>query len=246
MVKAAAAGFRGFADDDCKFFRALAAHQDRDWFNAHRAEYEEGWAAPMQALLADVAAKIDGAYPDVELAEPKVFRLHRDVRFAKDKSPYKTHASGLLAIKRTGAVTEVPCALYFQVGFEAAPTEEGKKPKLVAARFAGAGQYSMGSEALARHRAALLDDARGSEVAKLVGKLEKEGFELGAMEVLKKPPRGVAPDHPRARLLMHKGLMFSFPEIPKGALTDPGLVGWLAAHAKKAAPLVRWLTFTTA
>ncbi|MFI5299645.1 MAG: DUF2461 domain-containing protein [Polyangiales bacterium] len=245
MAKAVT-GFRGFADDDCKFFRALAKHQDRDWFNEHRAEYEEGWAEPMKALLGEVAAKIDGAYPDVELAPAKVFRLHRDVRFAKDKSPYKTHASGLLAIQRTGAVTEVPCALYLQVGVEAVTKEGSKTPKIELSRFAGSGQYSMGSEALARYRAALLDDKRGREVDKLVGKLEKEGFEIGAMEVLKKPPRGVAPDHPRARQLMHKGLMFSYPELPKGALTDPGLVGWIAAHAKKAAPLVRWLTFATA
>jgi uncharacterized protein (TIGR02453 family) len=200
----------------------------------------------MQALLTEVAAKIDGAYPDVELSPAKVFRLHRDVRFAKDKSPYKTHASGLIAVQRSGAVTEVPCALYFQVGVEPAASEGSKKPKLELTRFAGAGQYSMGSEALARHRAAILDDERGAELAKLVAKLEKDGCEIGAMDVLKKAPRGVDPEHPRIRLLMHKGLMFSFPALPKGALTDAGLVGWLAAHAKKAAPLVRWLTFTTA
>src|SRR5947207_12419980 len=69
---AAPARFEGFADGDMKFFRALAKHQDRDWFAKHKAEYEEGWAAPMAALLGEVRAAIDSAYPDCELAEPKV------------------------------------------------------------------------------------------------------------------------------------------------------------------------------
>src|SRR5262249_7550538 len=122
MPKAApaAAGtrFEGFADAQMKFFHALAKHQDRDWFAKHKAEYEEGWAKPMAALLAEVAAKLDGAYATVELDAPKVFRLHRDVRFSADKSPYKTNVSGVLVAKRGGKVTESPAAVYVQLGTE--------------------------------------------------------------------------------------------------------------------------------
>jgi uncharacterized protein (DUF2461 family) len=97
--------FEGFADARMKFFHALSKHQDRAWFAGHKAEYEAGWATPMQGLLAEARAKLDSAYPHVELAEPKVFRLHRDVRFAADKSPYKTNVSGVVTARKKGFQT---------------------------------------------------------------------------------------------------------------------------------------------
>src|SRR5579871_1858307 len=98
-----------------KFFRALAKNQDRAWFAEHKAEYENGWAKPMAALLEETGAALDGAYPHVELEAPKVFRIHRDVRFAADKSPYKTSVSGVIAAKGSGKVTEMPAAVYVQL-----------------------------------------------------------------------------------------------------------------------------------
>src|SRR5215510_5164892 len=91
--------FEGFADRDARFFRALARNQRREWFQAHRDEYEDGWSHPMKALLAEVRDRIDGLFPQHPLAEPKVFRIHRDVRFSKDKSPYKTHIGGFVGIE---------------------------------------------------------------------------------------------------------------------------------------------------
>jgi uncharacterized protein (TIGR02453 family) len=222
--------FTGFADTKARFFHQLAKNMSREWFAAHKAEYEEGWAQPMLALMTEVASKLDASYPDVELEPPKVFRLHRDVRFSKDKSPYKTNVSGVLSVKRKGSITEVPAALYLQIGTEG---------------MVAAGQYGMSGEGLARYRAALLDDVRGPEIAKIVKRLEKDGFTPGAMETLKKPPRGVPPEHPRASLLQLKGLIVSFPAPDPSLLTDRKLVDWLVAHGKKAAPLVRWLSFAT-
>src|SRR5262249_27615354 len=118
VTAAATTRFEGFAGPDMKFFKALSRHQDRAWFAAHKAEYEEGWAKPMAALLAEVHDKLDGAYPTVELAEPKVFRIHRDVRFSADKSPYKTSVSGVIAARRGAKVTEAPAAAYVQLGLE--------------------------------------------------------------------------------------------------------------------------------
>src|SRR6266850_681663 len=108
--------FEGFADKDAKFFRTLAKNQNRDWFQAHKEEFEEGWQRPMTALLSDVRGAIDKSFPHCDLAEPKIFRIYRDVRFSKDKSPYKTHIGGVIPIERTGKMTEVPMALYFHVG----------------------------------------------------------------------------------------------------------------------------------
>jgi uncharacterized protein (TIGR02453 family) len=227
----APAGFTGFADADGKFFKKLAKNQDRDWFNAHKAEYEEGWAKPMSALLDAVRPRIDGAYEDVELAEPKLFRLHRDVRFSADKSPYKTHVSGLIAARPGRAVMEAPAALYLQIGHDE--------------RFAAAGFYIMPKEALAGFRAALLDDARGKEIAKIVKALEKKGFVMEAGEETKRVPAGVDPDHPRADLLRKKGLIARYPDIDPALLVSPDLADWLVQRSRDVAPLIRWLVFET-
>ena len=96
--------FDGFADAKKRFFHDLDAHQSRDWFLAHKADYEALWARPLAALLGELKPRIEKLYKGFPLRDPKVFRLHRDVRFSLDKSPYKTHASGLLAL-RGGGVT---------------------------------------------------------------------------------------------------------------------------------------------
>src|ERR1700749_1174047 len=105
-------GFQGFADADAKFFKSLAKKNDREWFLAHKEEFEAGWNAPMKLLLEDVRERIDPAYAQPALGEPKVFRIFRDVRFSKDKSPYKTHIGGFIPMSRRGAkTTDLPMAL---------------------------------------------------------------------------------------------------------------------------------------
>ncbi len=224
--------FEGFADKDGKFFKALAKNNDREWFQARKGEFEEGWNAPMAALLSDVREAIDRAYAHCELDEPKVFRIFRDVRFSKDKSPYKTHIGGFVPVKRQAKTTEVPMALYFHVG----ATE----------KFGAAGHYMMSSPALDRFRAAIADDKRGKELVKILATLGKKGFTADSYESLKRVPKGFDPEHPRAELLKRKGLTVTFPNLPAGLLATPKLTNWLVTQCKVAAPLVEWLVFATA
>lgn len=224
--------FEGFADAEARFFRALAKNQTRDWFLAHKAEYETGWATPMKLLLSEARERIDAFFPHVDLVdEPKVFRIFRDVRFSKDKTPYKTHASGILQVQRAGKVTEVPAALYVQIGAEET--------------FAGAGHYMMDAAQLARFRAAVADDTSGKDLVAMVKKLERGGYRVDSAEVLKKVPRGFDAEHPRADLLRRKGLVVSYPELPGELIATRGLLDWLVAATKPVAPLVEWLTFAT-
>src|SRR5438552_11621849 len=148
--------FEGFADREGRFFRALARNQRREWFAAHRREYEEGWLEPMKGLLAEVRERLDRLFPHHPLGAPKVFRIHRDVRFAKDKSPYKTHIGGYVAIDGAGDGPAVPAALYVHIR--------------ASERFVAAGQYMMQPDRLARFREAVLDDRRGAELAALLRK----------------------------------------------------------------------------
>ncbi len=225
--------FEGFADPTAKFFKALARKNERAWFLAHKAEFEEGWNAPMKLLLAEVRDAIDGAFPNCDLDEPKIFRIFRDVRFAKDKSPYKTHIGGFIPLLRKGKKsTDLPMALYFHVGADRT--------------FAAAGHYMMEPESLARFRAAVAEDRRGKELEKILGGLARKGFPADSHEGLKRVPKGFPPDHPRAEILKRKGLVVAFPDVPAGLIATPKLPKWLATGCKTAAPLVEWLVFATA
>jgi len=223
--------FLGFADANAKFFRQLAKNQDRAWFQAHKAEFEQGWQAPMKELLSEVRAGIDPAYRHCDLEEPKLFRIFRDVRFAKDKSPYKTHVGGLIPISRRGKVTEVPIALYVHVG----------QPD----SFAAAGHYMMDPRSLERYRAAVDDEKRGKELTKLLGALTKKGFVVRSYDSYKRMPKGYDAEHPRAEHLLRQALTVAFPDLPKGILASSKFSPWLVTQAKLAAPLVEWLTFAT-
>ena len=224
--------FSGFADSEGQFFKRLAKKNERAWFKAHQAEFEEGWNAPMKVLLGEVRQAIDDAYPHIDLGEPKVFRIFRDVRFSKDKSPYKTHLGGFIPLARSGKkATDLPIALYLQVG----PNE----------RFAAAGHYMMEPNSLARFRNAVAGDKHGPELERILGKLARLGFAADSHASLKRVPKGYEPTHPRADLLKRKGLTVGFPELPAALLTSPKLVKWLADQSKKASPLIEWLAFAT-
>ncbi len=222
--------FSGFADDGAKFFRALAKNQNREWFQAHKAEFEEGWQNPMKELLDEVHPGVDKAFKHCDLAQPKLFRIFRDVRFSKDKSPYKTHIGGVIPVKGAGKMTEVPIALYFHVG----------QPN----SFAASGHYMMDSHALGGFRKAVADEKRGAELDKLLRALVKKGYSVDSHGTYKRVPKGYDPDHIRAGHLKRKGLTVGFPALPKGLLTSPKLGPWLVTHAKAAAPLVEWLVFS--
>lgn len=224
--------FEGFADADGRFFKALSKNNRKNWFDAHKAEFEDGWNQPMKLFLSDVKKAIDRAYPHCDLDEPKVFRIFRDVRFSKDKSPYKTHIGGCLPLRRGGRkATDLPMALYFHVG--------------AIEIFGAAGHYMMQPESLERFRAAVAAASSGAELDGIVRRLARKGFVTGSHEQLKRVPKGFDPDHPRAELLKRKGLVVTFPALPKGLAATPALTRWVADACKASAPLVEWLAFAT-
>jgi uncharacterized protein (TIGR02453 family) len=224
--------FGGFPDTKRAFWKALARNGNREWFQANKERYERDWAAPMLELLTLLREAIDADYPYCDLDEPKVFRIHRDVRFGTDKTPFKDHIAGRIPVKRSGGVLETPLALYLHLGAEC---------------FAAAGQYVIPPEQLGRVREAIVDPVRGKELAAILAKLDKRGFTLGAKERLARVPRGFPADHPRAELLKLKGLMMRFPPMPPfGGTSGKDLVRWLRAESKAVAALVEWTTRASA
>jgi uncharacterized protein (TIGR02453 family) len=212
--------FRGFDKDAIAFLHELTMEMNREWFEANKDRYKRVWVEPLTELLDTVAGKLATTYKPVKLT-PHVFRIYRDTRFSKDKAPYKTHVAGVLRAGNVGS------GMYFHV-------ETGEE-------WVGAGTYFFEDDKLPKWRRLVAADKTGKEIAGIVAKLRKQGYEVGGHEDYKKVPKPYPAEHPRAEFLKMKGLTAAFPQMPKGMLHRAALVEWLVEHAKRVAPMVKWL-----
>jgi uncharacterized protein (TIGR02453 family) len=215
--------FKGFGPDALPFFKALAFHQTREWFEENRVTYETQVKAPMGDLVEDLAAAFARAgLPLKGDRKASLFRLNRDIRFSKDKNPYKTHAGAVLT---RGGAKDDPGLFYIHV----APDE----------CFAAAGFYHPEPAALASMRRAIAR-APGA-YHKMARAFDKAGLVFRAQESLKRPPREFAAieDAPTLAAILRKSHVCSQP-IERARIASPDLVGDLLAFGKKALPLLQW------
>ncbi len=215
--------FAGFGPDALPFLKALAFHQNKEWFEANRETYESDLKAPMGDLVEDLA--IAFARANIPLKgdrKASLFRLHRDVRFAKDKSPYKTHVGAVMT--RAGAKNE-PGLLYMHV----APGD----------CRAAAGFYDPAPETLAKLRNAMVRAPKGW--MQMTAKLAKAGLAPSQDYALKRNPRGFegVEDEAIAAALRLKSIVVSRP-IDDKRIASPGLVDDLQDFARAALPLLAW------
>jgi uncharacterized protein (TIGR02453 family) len=217
----AAAKFSGFDREAPQFLAELAAEMNRDWFEANKPRFAQLWVQPMTTLLGEIAARLAKPYAPLKLGKPKLFRQHRDVRFSKDKSPYKTHVSGLVPLR------EHCVAIYMHFGIDS--------------EFVGAGTYYFEPTQLPRWRKLVAADKTGKQVVQLATKLRGAGYEVGGHEDYKRVPKPYNEDHPRAVLLKQRGLTVGFPAIPRGLFHRRELVDWMVEKAAASSPLVTWL-----
>jgi uncharacterized protein (TIGR02453 family) len=202
--------FHGFPEAAFDFYDDLEMDNTRSFWEAHKATYDVAVRAPMVALTEALGPEFGAA---------KVFRPYRDVRFAKDKTPYKTH----------------------QGAFVAAAPATGWYLEIAAPGFrVGAGFYHAESADLARIRTAIDEDRRGKELEHLLAHLQSAGFELGG-DRLKTSPRGFAADHPRIDLLRHKSLVLGRPYGFDAVVHTPALVDRVRADWRALRPLVDWI-----
>lgn len=171
--------FRGWPDEAFELYEQLEANNDRAWWLAHKDVYDRAVKAPFEAL-ADAVAD--------EVGPMRMFRPNRDVRFSKDKSPYKTTAAAM-------AESEGGASYYVQLGADGL--------------FIGSGMYHLAADQLGRWRDALADDGPGAEIARITDALAADGYEILAAETLKTAPRGWPKDHPRVALARRKGLVMA-------------------------------------
>ncbi|NVJ97820.1 MAG: DUF2461 domain-containing protein [Alphaproteobacteria bacterium] len=180
-----------FPADGIAFLQALANDNSRDWFQANKKRYEADVKKPAELFTKAIA---EGLADSIGTAmEHKIFRIHRDVRFSKDKTPYNTHVR--LAFWPTGRGIKTPMAgPAFYLSIE---TDE---------LICGAGALGFAPDALARYRTTVSAPKTAEALDRLLGALSREGHRIDEPELKRVPPGFDAGTKAQAGLLRRKGL----------------------------------------
>jgi uncharacterized protein (TIGR02453 family) len=199
--------FEGWPVEALEFFEGLAADNSKSYWLAHKDVYEMCVLAPMRELAAELEPGPGGS---------KIFRPYRDMRFSKDKSPYKTEIAAVIG--------------------------DGYVRLSADGLGAGRGLHEMAPDQLDRYRSAVAADATGDELEKIADALRGQGASVQGHQALKRVPPGYSADHPRADLLRQKGL-YAWKHWPVEPwlgtpLARAEVAGFLAAVE----PLSEWLT----
>ena len=213
-----------------QFLRSLAKNNNKPWFEAHREEYERELREPMRDLIADMDMRMRSFAPEMG-GDPKrsMFRIHRDIRFSKDKSPYKVHASCWFHHRRADA----------KVGSEAEGGSAGFYFHLQpGASMVAAGLWMPPRPQLSRLRDAIADDPRGFSA--LAKKLERKFGGLDDEAMLKRMPRGFDETHPAAQWLKYQSFT-SGRALKDSDVTSTRLPSCLEKEFTGLLPLLRWL-----
>lgn len=216
-----------FNDASFKFLRGLARHNSREWFAAHKADYETHVRAPFQHLLTDLQPILAGVSEHYR-AEPKpvggsLFRIQRDTRFANDKTPYKPWQGARLFHARGRQVEAPSFYLHLQPGN----------------CFVGAGLWHPESTTQRTVRQFIFDNP-GSWKAAAHAPAFRRRFDLGDDETLVRPPRGFPAEFEFIEDLKLKNF------VAMRAIDDDVMVGsrlrqTLAADLAGLAPFVDYL-----
>lgn len=223
-MPSAAPAFPGFPPQAQRFLADLRDHNDRDWFTANRKSYDQAIKGPGESFLACLEpelAALTGAP-----VTGKIFRIHRDVRFAKDKRPYNTWLR--IAFPARGGASDVTACGYF---FALEPDKA----------VLGAGGFDFSGPVLDAYRAAAADAKKGPALQAILDKLAKAGLRIEG-EALKRVPAPYAADHPRADLLRRTGLQVWRDIADPAMITSEALIGETLATFQTLAPLTKWLS----
>jgi len=216
--------FPGFPREGLTFLRQLRRNNNRPWFTAHKETYEQGLRAPMFALVTALGGAVQGFAPEL-VTDPKraVYRIYRDVRFSKDKSPYKTHIAAHFSA--SGLERHAGAGLYFHI----APEE---------VLIAG-GVYMPGPEELRAIRGHVAEHS--GELERLIRQRSFKALYGGLQgDRLSRPPKGWPADHPAIEWLRYKQYIAWF-ERPARVASTPELFPLVLRGFIAIMPLVRFL-----
>lgn len=218
---------RYFSDASFKFLRGLARHNEREWFQSHKAEYDDNVRGPFQRLLTDLQPVLAGVSEHYR-AEPKtvggsLFRIQRDTRFANDKTPYKTWQGARLFHERGRQIEAPSFYLHLQPGN----------------CFIASGLWHPEPDSLRRIRHFILDNPGSWKAAAHEPKFRRR-FDLDEDEMLTRMPRGFPDDFEFAHDLRRKNFV-ALRAIDDEAMTGPRLLKTLETDLSGLAPFTDYL-----
>ena len=222
--------FTGFPNEGLQFLADLGENNDRDWFNARKQTYTDNIVTPAVAFAESLGERLQYISPHIQYdtrtnGQGSLMRIYRDIRFSKDKSPYKTW----VGIRFWEGGPKAGGNPGFHFGFDA--TGGGLH----------VGMYGFDKTMLAAYRAAVDDDELGAELEAAIESVSAAGSYEIKGEHYKRIPRGYDPDHPRAQLLRFNSLYASSPGIEPAVLASPQLVDVVMDHCEKTAAVQQWL-----
>jgi len=216
-----------FPQSTIKFLTALSKNNTKEWFEKNRVRYDFEFLQPAIQFVIDLGERLTELSPNI-IAIPRIdksiFRLHRYVRFSKDKSPYKTNL-GLYFWEGKGKKMECS-GLYFHI-----------EPKLF---FLGAGVYMFTKDQLKKYREVVSNPAKAKELTEITKKiLKNKKYQLGG-RTYKKTPRGFDADYAYNDLLLHSGFYIFYEGKDFSELTkkDPVMVAYIIF--KEMYPIHKW------
>jgi uncharacterized protein (TIGR02453 family) len=222
--------FSGFSKETVKFFAGLEKNNSKTWFEEHRSIYDKHVLPEAQSFVQAMGQKLQSEISENIEAIPKIdksiFRLHRDVRFSKNKDPYKTHL-GIFFWEGQAKKIENP-GFYFQLN--------GREI------FYGVGLHIFPPTALAQWRQAVADDTMGTDLERISDKILGKNKTYRLMDKhYKKVPRGFAAGHPRADWLLYNGLAYAYTQKLDETIYQPSFLDFSFQIFKDMSLIHPWL-----
>lgn len=216
-----------FSDRSFRFLRGLARHNERDWFHAHKADYEAHVREPFQRLLGDLQPALAAISPHFR-ADPRplggsLFRIQRDTRYARDKSPYKPWQGARLFHARRREVPAPSWYLHLQPG----------------EHFFAAGIWHPDTPVVRRIRQFIVDNPEGWRRAAHAPAMARR-YPLSDDEMLVRPPRGFPEDFPFLDDLRRRNFIVVRP-LDDDLMTGPRLRATLERDLRATAPFMDYL-----
>jgi uncharacterized protein (TIGR02453 family) len=222
------ASFTSFAPS-LQFLKEIETHNHRDWFQANKDRYQDEYLPPIQAFIEAIGVRLKEVSPGLN-ADPRpsggsMMRIYRDIRFSKDKTPYKTHL-GITFWEGAGKKTEVPGYHFYM-------------DKSGAVIYGG--QHSFPKSILPVFRAAIDDEDFGPQFQPALDAVAASGdYEVGGEQYVR-VPREFDPEHPRGDQLRFKGIYVKSQALTPDQLTAATLIDLCIQHFQNMAPLHHWL-----
>lgn len=224
--------FEGFPKQAFQFFKDIGANNNREWFQEHKQDYIHHVQTPAVSFLVALGERLKLISPAITYdtrtnGAGSLMRIYRDIRFSKDKSPYKTHIG--MNLWEGTSKKETPGYHFWM----------DRKGGAVYGGF-----HVFPKPFIPAYREAVAAEASGKALAQAVDEIAStDGFEVLG-EQLKRVPPGYAPDHPRGDLLRYKGLYARGPLLTPEILRSAEAIDVCFEHAHTLAPLHKWFVKT--